>query len=136
MISFVQDPVKPDNDIVVRAVSAYMPDESDLSDPDDRKYVFAYHIEIENQSSHAVKLLSRHWWITDAAQVVREVQGEGVVGQQPIIAPGQVFSYSSWCVMPTPSGWMRGSYAMVTASGDAIEVPIPTFSLTTPSALN
>lgn len=136
MISILQDPVKPANDILVRAVSAYMPDESDLSDPDEKKYVFAYHIEIENQGSHPVKLLSRHWWITDADQGVREVQGEGVVGQQPVIAPGQVFSYSSWCVMPTPSGWMRGAYSMLVAGGETIEVPIPLFSLSTPTALN
>lgn len=136
MISFLQDTIGPSSGIVVRAVSAYMPDESDLSDPDDRKYVFAYHIEIENQSPRTVKLLSRHWWITDAVQAVREVQGEGVVGQQPVIAPGQVFSYSSWCVMPTPSGWMKGTYSMITATGETIEVPIPPFSLVTPSALN
>ncbi len=136
MTSMLHDPVKPVNDVVVRAVSAYMPDESDLSDPDEKKYVFAYHIEIENQGSHPVKLLSRHWWITDAKQVVREVQGEGVVGQQPVIAPGQVFSYSSWCVMPTPSGWMRGVYSMLVAGGETVEVPIPLFSLSTPTALN
>jgi ApaG protein len=58
------------------------------------------------------------------------------VGQQPVIAPGQVFSYSSWCVMPTASGWMRGSYAMLVAGGETIEVPIPLFSLSTPTALN
>jgi ApaG protein len=136
MISFLQDTTEPSSGIVVRAVSAYMPDESDLSDPGDRKYVFAYHIEIENLSTRTVKLLSRHWWITDAVQAVREVQGEGVVGQQPVIAPGQVFSYSSWCVMPTSSGWMKGTYSMLGANGETIEVPIPPFSLATPSALN
>jgi len=136
MISFQQDSAEPSSGIVVRAVSAYMPDESDLSDPNDRKYVFAYHIEIENLSTRTVKLLSRHWLITDAVQSVREVQGEGVVGQQPVIAPGQVFSYSSWCVMPTSSGWMKGTYSMVTTTGETIEVPIPPFSLATPSALN
>jgi ApaG protein len=136
MIPILQDSTTSDSKIVVRAVSAYMPDESDLSDPHDRRYVFAYHIEIENQSSRPVKLLARHWWITDAAQGVREVRGEGVVGQQPEIAPGQVFSYSSWCVMPTPSGWMKGSYSMQTAPGETIEVPIPPFTLAMPSALN
>jgi ApaG protein len=64
------------------------------------------------------------------------VQGDGVVGQQPVIPPGQVFSYSSWCVMPTPSGWMKGAYSMLVAGGETIEVPIPLFSLATPSALN
>ncbi len=136
MISFPENPAQPDESIVVRAVSAYLPDESDLSNPYERKYVFAYHIEIENQGLRTVKLLSRHWWITDADRGVREVEGAGVVGQQPIIAPGEVFSYSSWCVMPTPLGWMRGTYSMLTAAGEAIEVPIPTFSLATPAALN
>jgi ApaG protein len=137
MIPILHDPTKSDSEeIVVRAVSAYMPDESDLTDPDDKRYVFAYHIEIENQSPQPVKLLSRHWWITDAARGVREVRGEGVVGQQPTIAPGQVFAYSSWCVLPTPSGWMRGAYSMLAAGGDLIEVPIPLFSLATPTELN
>jgi ApaG protein len=136
MISLLPDPVTPDSSIVVRAVSSFMPDESALSDPDDRRYVFAYHIEIENQSDRAVKLLSRHWWIADTAQGVREVEGDGVVGQQPVIAPGEVFRYSSWCVMPTPSGWMKGSYRMVTTAGETIEVPIPPFSMSTPTALN
>jgi ApaG protein len=131
-----QIPVQPDPDIVVRVVSAYLPEESELANPRNRKYVFAYHIEIENQSLQPVKLLARHWWITDARQAVREVEGEGVVGQQPVIPPGDVFSYSSWCVIPTPSGSMRGNYTMVTATGEAMEVPIPTFSLLTPAALN
>jgi ApaG protein len=136
MISILHDQIKPDSDIIVRAVSAYMPDESDLADPDDKRYVFAYHIEIENQSSAPVKLLSRLWWITDSAKGVREVQGEGVVGQQPVIPPGQVFAYSSWCVLATPSGWMRGAYSMLVAGSDIVEVPIPLFSLATPTELN
>ena len=136
MSSFAPNVIELADTIVVRAISAYLPEESALSDPDDRRYVFAYHIEIENQSHRPVKLLARHWWITDAMQGVREVQGEGVVGQQPVIAPGQVFSYSSWCVMPTPSGSMRGTYSMITETGESIEVPIPAFSLATPSLLN
>jgi ApaG protein len=136
MRTVTQIPVRPGRDIVVRVVSAYLPEESDLADPSDSKYVFAYHVEIENQGLRPVKLLSRHWWITDARQAVREVEGEGVVGQQPVIAPGDVFSYSSWCVIPTPSGSMRGNYTMVTAAGEALEVPIPAFSLLTPAALN
>jgi ApaG protein len=136
MSSFTLGQVRPGRDIVVRVVSAYLPEESELTSPSDRKYVFAYHIEIENRGMRPVKLLARHWWITDARQAVREVEGEGVVGQQPVIPPGDVFSYSSWCVIPTPSGSMRGSYAMVTPTGEAIEVPIPAFSLLTPAALN
>jgi ApaG protein len=122
--------------VVVRAVSLYRPDESDLSHATNKKYVFSYHIEIENRGTRTVQLRSRHWWITDAEQDVREVEGQGVIGQHPIIAPGQIFSYSSWCVLPTPSGWMRGSYSMVVTGGDEIDVPIPCFSLATPHALN
>jgi ApaG protein len=133
-----QDQVAPDNNsgVVIRAVSAYRPDESDLSHFTDKKYVFSYRIEIENLGSRTVQLLSRHWWITDARHEVREVKGDGVVGQYPVIAPGQVFGYSSWCVLPTPSGWMRGTYSMVAAGGKTMEVPIPCFSLATPHALN
>ena len=124
------------HDVIVRVVSAYMPQESDLSDPLDRKYVFGYHVEIENRGARMVKLLSRHWWITDARDEVREVEGEGVVGQQPVIMPGQVFGYSSWCVISTPAGRMRGTYSMVTDAGETIEVPIPRFSLIANAALN
>ena len=133
-----QDPQAPDetSDLVIRAVSAYRPDESDLSHHTDKKYVFSYRIEIENQGSRTVQLRSRHWWITDARQEVHEITGDGVVGQYPVIAPGQVFGYSSWCVLPTPSGWMRGTYSMVATGGKAMEVPIPSFSLATPHALN
>lgn len=133
-----QEPAAPDDgiDIIVRAVSTYEPEESDLSHATDKKYVFSYQIEIENRSSRTVQLLARHWWITDANQDVREVEGEGVVGRLPVIEPGQIFSYSSWCILSTPSGWMRGTYAMVATGGKKIVVPIPTFSLATPYALN
>ncbi len=119
--------------IVVRAEATYRPEESDL---DDGKYVFSYHIEIENQGARTVQLISRHWWITDAHQVVREVEGEGVVGQQPVIAPGQVFSYSSWCMLPTSTGWMRGIYHVVAAGGERLEIPIPPFGLAVPHSIN
>lgn len=122
--------------IIVRVVSEYRPEQSDLQAAGDEKYVFAYYIEIENQGERSVQLLSRHWWITDAHQAVREVTGEGVIGQRPVIEPGQVFRYSSWCVLPTQSGFMRGTYSMVAADGDTLEVQIPLFSLATPHALN
>ena len=138
MAGFQQEPTTQDEnqEIVVRAVSTFREDESDLSHATDKKYVFAYQIEIENRGSRTVQLMSRHWWITDARQDVREVEGEGVVGQHPVIAPGQIFTYSSWCVLPTPSGWMRGSYSMVATGGATLEVSVPTFSLATPHALN
>ena len=138
MAGFQQEPTMQDDnpDVVVRAVGVFRPEESDLSHATDKKYVFAYQIEIENRGSRTVQLMSRHWWITDARQDVREVEGEGVVGQHPVIAPGQIFTYSSWCVLPTPSGWMRGSYSMVATGGATLEVSVPTFSLATPHALN
>ena len=136
-MGLLQKTETPENpDIVVRVVSVFRPDESDLSHATDKKYVFSYQIEIENRGSRTVQLLSRHWWITDGRQEVREVEGEGVVGEQPVIAPRQVFSYSSWCVLPTPSGWMRGTYSMVATGGETLIVPIPAFSLSTPDALN
>jgi ApaG protein len=125
--------------VVVRAVSRYQPDESDLSDATDKKYVFAYRIEIENRGTRTVQLLSRHWWITDDRQEVREIEGEGVIGQRPFISPGEVFAYSSCCILATPSGLMRGSYFMVVsgANGDEpLEVLVPSFILATPHALN
>lgn len=137
MDSSLKDPTKGvDGDVVVRAVSAFVPHESDLSDPSDRKYVFAYHIDIENRGTGTVRLLSRHWWIVDAHDRVQEVEGQGVIGQQPLIAPGQAFSYSSWCVLATPAGRMRGAYAMLTETGDVIQVPIPQFVLSATTALN
>jgi ApaG protein len=138
MNTFVKGPPGQDakSDIVVRVVSAYLPQESDLSDPSDRKYVFAYHIEIENRGLRTVKLLTRHWWITDAHDQVREVEGEGVIGKQPVITPGQVFSYSSWCVLATPSGRMRGTYSMVATGGETVEVAVPQFNLSATTALN
>jgi ApaG protein len=138
MSTLVKAPAHLDSsaEIAVNVVSAFIPDESDLSDPSDRRYVFAYHIEIENQGARTVKLMSRHWWITDENGQVREVEGEGVIGKQPVLAPGQVFSYSSWCVLPTASGRMRGTYSMAASSGETIEVPIPQFNLIASSALN
>lgn len=114
----------------------YRPDESDLSHASNKKYVFSYRIEIENRGLRTVRLLSRHWWITDARQDVREVEGEGVLGRMPVIASGQVFGYSSWCILPTSSGWMRGTYFMVATGGETIDVPIPSFNLAIPHALN
>ena len=138
MAGFQEESAEQDDDaeIVVRAVSTYRPEESDLSHATDKKYVFSYQIEIENRGERTVQLRSRHWWITDARQDVREVEGEGVVGRRPVIAPGQVFSYSSGCVLSTPSGFMRGTYSMVVAGGGTLEVLVPSFSLSTPHALN
>lgn len=102
------------------------------SKPKDGQFVWAYHVEISNQSSRTVQLLTRYWHITDAHGQVQEVRGDGVVGAQPILEPGESFAYTSGCPLGTPSGVMVGSYGMVTEDGAAVEVAIPAFSLDSP----
>lgn len=102
------------------------------SSPDDRRYVWAYHVQIENQGAEAVTLKSRYWRITDAVGQVQEVRGEGVVGEQPVIEPGEAYEYTSGAPLSTPSGIMSGSYRMTTATGADFEVEIPAFSLDSP----
>jgi ApaG protein len=108
----------------------------DQSDPTDDKYVFSYTITIRNEGSVAAKLLRRHWVITDANGKVQEVRGEGVVGEQPYIKPGQGFRYSSGAVLETPVGSMEGSYQMVSDSGATFDAPIPAFRLAVPGILH
>lgn len=102
------------------------------SDPDNNRYVFAYTIGIENKREQPVKLLSRHWIITDDNDKVEEVRGSGVLGQQPMIAPGQVFHYTSGAVLTTGFGTMQGSYEMLSADGETFAAPIPAFLLSRP----
>ncbi len=97
--------------------------------PHENKFVWAYTITIANQGTETVKLLTRHWIITDASGHRQEVQGPGVVGEQPRLGPNDSFSYSSGCPLPTPSGLMAGTYGMVTDAGEHFEVAIPAFSL-------
>ena len=97
--------------------------------PHENKFVWAYTITIANQGSEPVKLLTRHWIITDAFGHRQEVQGPGVVGEQPRLGPSDSFSYSSGCPLPTPSGLMVGTYGMVTDAGEHFDVAIPAFSL-------
>ena len=106
------------------------------SDPDNDKYLFAYTIRIVNSGQTAAQLMSRHWIITDANQHVEEVRGPGVVGEQPRLAPGEAFEYTSGCPLPTPFGSMRGSYQCVAADGTPFEVPIPEFLLSVPRTLH
>ena len=125
----------------VDVVSAYLPEHSS---PEDGQYSFAYTITISNASDLPVRLLSRHWIITDADNDVQEVRGEGVVGEQPVIEPNSSFRYTSGASLATPVGCMEGSYFMVVRDPIDIdprelptfEVPIPAFSLHTPTALN
>ncbi len=98
----------------------------DQSSPDDGHYVWAYHIQIHNQGAETVQLLTRHWRITDASGRVQEVQGAGVVGEQPILKPGEAYEYTSGCPLSTPSGIMVGTYEMVTPSGKRFDDVPPT----------
>jgi ApaG protein len=110
--------------------------QSEYSNPPTH-YVFTYRITIENQSDFTVKLLRRHWYIHDSAGVVTEVEGEGVIGQQPVIAPGQKHQYASACHLTSDIGKMRGSYLMEKLlSGTTFRVAIPEFVLIEPSRLN
>ncbi|MBD3654847.1 Co2+/Mg2+ efflux protein ApaG [Kangiella sp.] len=106
------------------------------SEPENERYVFAYTIKITNTGSHGATLSARHWVITDANGEVTEVKGQGVVGEQPYIAPGKSYEYSSGAVLNTPIGTMQGSYQMETDSGTQFDAPIPVFSLAAPGALH
>lgn len=118
----------------VQVESTYMPAESS---PEDNHYLFTYHISISNRGSQTVQLLSRHWIITDAEGKSEEVRGPGVVGAQPVLKPGESFSYSSFCPLSTPVGTMQGTYQMVlTESQDKFDATIAPFSLAVPSMLN
>ena len=104
------------------------------SDPDERRYFWRYAIEIVNLSDNPVTLIERHWRITDANGRQQEVRGPGVVGEQPTIAPGKSFKYTSGCPLTTPSGLMVGEYRMVDRDGRSFDVSIPAFSLDFPEA--
>ena len=104
----------------------------DQSSPTDNHYVWAYHVRIENCGSEIVQLRNRHWCITDGFGRLQEVRGPGVVGEQPVLAPGENFEYTSSCPLATPSGFMVGDYEMETRNGENFLVQIPAFSLDTP----
>lgn len=105
------------------------------SDPDEGRWVWAYTVEVRNGSGEEVRLRSRHWRITDAHGQVEEVRGPGVVGEQPTIAPGRAFRYTSGCPLGTSSGIMAGAYQMERPNGERFEVAIPAFSLDVPGAI-
>ncbi|MDE0780584.1 MAG: Co2+/Mg2+ efflux protein ApaG [Alphaproteobacteria bacterium] len=104
----------------------------DQSEPEEDHYVWAYQVKINNDSLETVQLRSRHWRITDANGLMQEVRGSGVVGEQPVLEPGESFEYTSGTPLNAPSGIMVGSYEMQTDDGDLIEVGIPAFSLDSP----
>ena len=104
----------------------------DQSSPSDGYFVWAYKVRIENRGAHTVQLRNRHWRITDANGRLQEVRGVGVVGEEPVLRPGDAFEYTSGTPLPTPSGIMVGSYRMQTAGGEVFDVAIPAFSLDSP----
>ena len=108
----------------------YLPDQSQS---DQGRHVWAYHILIENQGSETVQLLTRCWHITDGLGRQQEVRGPGVVGEQPVLRPGEQFRYTSGTPLPTPSGIMVGSYGMTTAEGEQFDIAVPAFSLDVPN---
>ena len=109
---------------------------AEQSDEADGRFVFSYTITITNQGPQAVQLLSRHWIITDANNHVQEVKGKGVVGEQPVIKPGEEFEYSSGTVLATQVGTMSGSYRMQVPDGGEFTVPVPQFVLSVPRTLH
>ncbi|WP_275097668.1 Co2+/Mg2+ efflux protein ApaG [Sedimenticola hydrogenitrophicus] len=121
------------NSIEVKVRTAYVEGESN---PAEDRYVFAYTITIRNTGGAGARLISRHWLITDANGDVQEVFGEGVVGQQPFLRPGEDFVYSSGTALPTPVGTMQGSYQMQSESGEHFDAPIAPFSLALPRILH
>ena len=113
-------------DIQVEVLSRHAPENSR---PEGNEWVFQYTVRITNQGTEKVQLLTRHWIITDALEHVREVRGPGVIGQQPVLAPGESFQYSSWCPLDTPTGMMHGTYQMVREDGTHFDAEIAPFGL-------
>ena len=105
---------------------------ADRSAPDEGSYAFAYHVTIANEGAERVRLMRRHWIITDGNGRVEEVEGPGVVGQQPVLAPGESFTYTSGCPLGTPFGVMEGTYQMVTQGGEQFDAKIAPFTLSEP----
>jgi ApaG protein len=116
--------------VTVRVSVSYLPEQSE---PAHGRWFWAYHIRIENDGETTIQLLTRHWIITDGRGEQHEVQGEGVVGDQPQIDPGESYDYVSGCPLQTPTGSMEGSYGMVDENGDVFNMPIPRFSLLAPA---
>ena len=119
--------------INVNVNTAYL---ADQSDPSADRYVFAYTVTIANTGTVAAQLISRHWIITDAENVTQEVKGLGVVGEQPLLRPGESFEYTSGTAMATPVGTMHGTYQMVAEDGNKFDAEIPVFTLSMPRVLH
>ena len=126
------------SEAVTRGIRIHVEPEYDpsRSQPLAGRWFFLYTVTISNEGSEAVQLMTRHWIITDERGRVEEVKGPGVVGEQPVLAPGQGFRYTSGCPLPTATGTMHGSYRMVTAGGDAFDAEIAPFTLSEPYTVN
>jgi len=118
------------HDIEVTVTPRFLPERSS---PANNYYFWAYSIEIVNHGAETVQLVTRHWRITDALGRCQEVRGEGVVGEQPVLEPGRSYQYTSGVPLPTPSGFMAGTYRMVTPAGKHFDVEVPAFSLDSPT---
>ncbi len=116
--------------VIVRVSVSYLPEQSE---PTRGRWFWAYHIRIENEGPFTVQLLTRHWIITDGRGARHSVEGEGVVGEQPMIEPGASFDYVSGCPLSTPTGSMQGTYHMIGEDGSAFDVTIPKFTLIAPA---
>jgi ApaG protein len=110
--------------------------DEERSSPQESYYFFAYHVRISNLGPVTVQLVSREWFITDANGDTQRIQGPGVVGEQPVLAPGDSFEYTSFCPLPTPVGAMRGTYRMVLENGESFDAEIAPFELAVPHAVN
>ena len=119
--------------IHIQVTSAYLPERSS---PQESQYFFTYRVRISNVGTERAQLISRVWVITDSDGNVQEVRGPGVVGEQPVLAPGTTFEYSSFCPLKTPVGSMHGTYQMVTDAGEEFDATISPFTLAVPHALN
>ncbi|MEJ7927765.1 Co2+/Mg2+ efflux protein ApaG [Sphingobium sp. AN641] len=117
-------------DIIVHVAVTYLPEQSE---PDRGRWFWAYHIRIENQGTEPVQLLTRSWVITDGRGAQHKVQGDGVVGEQPVVQPGKSYDYVSGCPLATPTGSMQGSYQMIGVRGELFDIAIPRFALIAPA---
>ncbi len=124
---------KTTHNITIQVTPSYLPDQSR---PEDEHYVWAYHVRIENKGDEIVQLMSRYWKIIDGNGDTHEVEGEGVIGKQPTLAPGESFEYTSGTPLGTPGGIMTGTYRMAGIHGQSFTVDIPAFSLDSPYQSN
>ena len=116
--------------VIVRVAVSFL---AEQSDPSSGRWFWAYHIRLENSGAHEVQLLTRRWVITDGHGARHSVEGEGVVGEQPVLAPGESYDYVSGCPLSTPTGQMRGSYRMIGEDGSMFDIAIPRFPLVAPA---